>query len=89
MKKPMKALNGLIIFLLLVCINLIILTSKNITAQNNETKEALAEISQQLKKLEIKETIWLIPNDVSCGEFWTAEQLRSISEEYELTASDN
>lgn len=28
--------------------------------------------------------VWLMPNDVSCGDIWTAEELRIMSEKYEL-----
>ncbi len=28
--------------------------------------------------------VWLIPNDASCGDIWTSQELRSMSEKYEL-----
>jgi len=32
--------------------------------------------------------VWLIPNDASCGDIWTAEELRNMSEKYELIEFD-
>jgi len=32
--------------------------------------------------------VWMIPNDASCGDIWTAEELRDMSEKYELIEFD-
>jgi|GEM_PF-2244747 len=33
---------------------------------------------------EIKEVVWLIPNDASCSDIWSAEELEVIAKKYEL-----
>ncbi len=48
----------------------------------------LRALSKRTESQDIKEVVWLIPNDASCSDIWNARDLGIIVDEYELKLVD-